>query len=712
MNKKPDSKQWFSVRNAAKGVVEVLIYDQIGKDYWSDEGVGAKDFAEALKEIPATSNILVRINSPGGNMWDGLAISALLKQRGDKVTCCVDGIAASIASIIAISGSQCQMAANSLLMIHNPTALCMGEADDMREMADMLDKHRDVLANAYQSKSGKAVADIVQAMDSETWMTPQEAKDFGLCDVINDEVVTTASASNFDLSVFRRVPASLRGQQAPDNKGTGLHIMNRTQILALLKKWGVTVSDTATDTELNALVEKGPPIAAAVTTPVQPTAQAHAPTNATDDLAKQVDELRRANAAERRMRLGKEIDALVAEERIPVNQREEWLNRVVADEGVLASLKMLPKPQRQEPVGISIETVDPDVKNIVAGIKELNAENESWHRGNSVSWRRVANAAVERGNRIHKHIGKLEQVYNANTIDAALQRQVILQMAIFDFVRRLTPLRQFANVLSPVPLEGTDKIEIPYYNLDTTAATDWVAGTGYVAGNTASDKIEVTINKRKYLGASFTSTEIARQPFLSVKSLMSLKAQKLASDVWTDVLSSVTLANYGAAAFTGLAATFDSNALATMKLACKTWPADGRSLFLDSAYDANLLKDAAFKYALNAASDSAVKEGRLYPRVFGFDYIENPNIPGNGQNLVGFAAFQSALAFGQAPIPPTEEVRRAGTMYDMVIDPQTGAVFEYRSFGSNNLDSTNTFVECNYGYAKGNSGAIKRIVSA
>jgi hypothetical protein len=76
-----------------------------------------------------------------------------------------------------------------------------------------------------------------------------------------------------------------------------------------------------------------------------------------------------------------------------------------------------------------------------------------------------------------------------------------------------------------------------------------------------------------------------------------------------------------------------------------------------------LLKDVSFKHALNAASDSAIKEGRLFPRVFGFDYAEYPTIPANAENLVGFAVFKSAILAAFAPVPPLEEVRRAGTEY-------------------------------------------------
>ena len=138
----------------------------------------------------------------------------------------------------------------------------------------------------------------------------------------------------------------------------------------------------------------------------------------------------------------------------------------------------------------------------------------------------------------------------------------------------------------------------------------------------------------------------------------------------------------------------------------------GRSLFVDSSIDQALLKDTSFKHALNAASDSAVKEGRLYPRVFGFDYVENPNIPSNSENLIGFAAFQNAILFASSPIAPSDDVIRAGTMYELAIDPMTGVALEYRAFGSNVLDRSERYIEVNYGYDKGLGTALKRLVTA
>jgi hypothetical protein len=98
--------------------------------------------------------------------------------------------------------------------------------------------------------------------------------------------------------------------------------------------------------------------------------------------------------------------------------------------------------------------------------------------------------------------------------------------------------------------------------------------------------------------------------------------------------------------------------------------------------------------------------------VFGFDYVELPTIPGNSENLTGFAVHPSAILVATAPIPPTEEVRRAGTSYEFVTNPETGVSLELRSFGNPTLDRGEHYIECNYGFALGNANALKRITSA
>lgn len=199
-------KKWFTIQNKADTEpVEILIYDQIGKDWFSGDGIAAKDFAEALKEIPKDRQIMVGINSPGGNVWDGLAIYHQLKARGDKVTTRVDGIAASIASVIALAGAVVQMPKNALLMIHRAWGVAVGNAADMLKLADDLTKHDGVIASIYSDKNGKDWKENLEAMEQETWFNGEEAHDFGLVDEVTD---TVAMAANFDLSRFKHAPNS------------------------------------------------------------------------------------------------------------------------------------------------------------------------------------------------------------------------------------------------------------------------------------------------------------------------------------------------------------------------------------------------------------------------------------------------------------------------------------------------------------------------
>ncbi len=711
--------KWFSVRNSddATKPVEMLIYDHIGKDWFSNDGVGAKDFAEALKAIPADREIKVLINSPGGNVWDGLAIYHQLQARRDKVTTRVDGVAASIASIIAMAGKETQVPKNALMMIHDPTGIEMGTAEDMRKMADALDKHKDVLAGIYQAKSGLPMTQIARMMSDETWMTGSEAMGHKLCDTLLDEVSISA-VSTFDFSRFRRVPKALTNKEKPASLPASLpqDTMNKKDILAMLKKHGVKIADDATDEQIMAALEtlREPAPPAPIAPPAAQADPAVAALNTTvANITAQLDK-------ERRGRIEAAIQAAITEDKIPANQKDNWVKRAMADEAVLNDLNALtPKPPGAAPITAIVSTVNDSVEDTFKAYGRFLEPMKAWQRGNTVKPQELASASTARGafwNTVRSRILPIMNV-GVNTVDATLKRDVILQEIIVDFVRRLLPLRLFATNFGNVPLEGTNKVQVPFYDLDATGSTSWVAATGYAATDTVTDNREITIGSlaadgdRLYQGLSFTSEEIARQPFLNILQLAKLKAEKLASDIVTDVLGIVTAANFGAAAKIEPAAAFDSDDVIDLKLACKTWPEMGRGLILDSAYDANLLKDVSFKHALNAASDSAIKEGRLFPRVIGFDYTEINTLPANGENLVGFAVFRSAILFAQAPVPPVQEVRNAGTQYQIVTDPITGISFEYRQFGDNTLDTGKHFIEASYGFAKGNANALKRITS-
>ena len=193
-------KTWFEMKAAASGEkhTEVMIFDEIG--LW---GITAKDFATALKEIPEDHAITVRINSPGGSVFDGYAIFNALKARSAQITTKIEGLAASMASVIALAGSKVTAAANSIVMIHNPWSGVAGDSDDLRKMADLLDKLTGQLVGIYAAKTGLPEGEVRAAMDAETWFTGSEAKEWGLVDEVTDEIQVAAS---FDTSRFRNAP--------------------------------------------------------------------------------------------------------------------------------------------------------------------------------------------------------------------------------------------------------------------------------------------------------------------------------------------------------------------------------------------------------------------------------------------------------------------------------------------------------------------------
>ena len=184
---------WLSYqpRASASEPATLQIFDQIGEDWFGGSGISAKAFSDALQSV-GPGPLVVEINSPGGNVWDGLAIYNMLRGRQSPVTTRVVGIAASIASIIALAGDTIEMADASLFMIHDPSGMVAGTSEDMRKMANALDQHAEILAGIYVKRTGKTSAQIRAAMSAETWFTAQEAIQFGLADKSTEQLAMAA----------------------------------------------------------------------------------------------------------------------------------------------------------------------------------------------------------------------------------------------------------------------------------------------------------------------------------------------------------------------------------------------------------------------------------------------------------------------------------------------------------------------------------------
>ena len=190
-------KSWYSIRARTSGT-EVLIYDEIGA-----YGVTAKGFLAELGALPDDAAIDLRLNSPGGSVFDAVAIYNALKRHPGEITVWIDGIAASAASYIAMAGDTIVMPENAFLMIHDPSGLVMGTAEDMRSTAEALDKVKGSLTQGYAAKSGKSDDEIATLMAAETWLDAQDALDLGFIDRIAEPVKLAAS---FDVARFRNAP--------------------------------------------------------------------------------------------------------------------------------------------------------------------------------------------------------------------------------------------------------------------------------------------------------------------------------------------------------------------------------------------------------------------------------------------------------------------------------------------------------------------------
>lgn len=207
---------WYRIANsAAGGSTTVSIYDEIG--YF---GVTAQDFIGDLNAVQGP--IELHLSSPGGDVFDGIAIYSALKQRGD-VTVIVDSLAASIASVIAMAGDKVLMGPGSQMMIHDGFAMGIGNAADMRELADLLDKQSDNIAGIYADKTGTPAADWRAAMQKESWYTAQEAVDAKLADgLVGSTPAAAPVAASWDLSIFARFSPANAVDNSPWDGGKAM----------------------------------------------------------------------------------------------------------------------------------------------------------------------------------------------------------------------------------------------------------------------------------------------------------------------------------------------------------------------------------------------------------------------------------------------------------------------------------------------------------
>lgn len=229
------------IRFAAKGnkAAEILLYGDVGEGWWG--GISAQQFASELKALGPVDTLDLRINSLGGDVFDGLAIYRLLVDHSATITTHIDGTAASIASVIAMAGKDILIGESSSMMIHAAWGIAVGNAKALRATADRMDNESSSIASIYAARSGRPLATILDLMDAETWFYGQEAVDAGLATSVaeNMRLAARAGGGAWASQIIGRITERMRSAVAAP--GQHLHPANndaRAQVESMRARIG------------------------------------------------------------------------------------------------------------------------------------------------------------------------------------------------------------------------------------------------------------------------------------------------------------------------------------------------------------------------------------------------------------------------------------------------------------------------------------------
>lgn len=214
--RKPNNKKFWNFKALDEKMGELTLYGEISDISWWGDEVTPKQFKEDLDALGDIDVLNVYINSPGGDVFAGQTIHSILKRHQAKVNVYVDGLAASIASVIAIAGDTVTMPRNAMMMIHNPWTIAIGNAEEFRKLADDLDKIGESLIEAYLSKVNVERDKLIELMNAETWLTAEECKDYGFCDEIEEAKQVAACVNRELLTKYKKTPAKLLATNEPN----------------------------------------------------------------------------------------------------------------------------------------------------------------------------------------------------------------------------------------------------------------------------------------------------------------------------------------------------------------------------------------------------------------------------------------------------------------------------------------------------------------
>lgn len=653
-------KTWFRFQNADDGGHEILIMDEIGA--W---GVTAKDFLAELKTVPYGRKITVGINSPGGDVFDGMAVFNGLNRR-KNVTTRIDGVAASIASVIAMAGKQVIAPENAMLMIHDPSGITAGTAKDHEKTAAVLDKIRDQIAGVYERKTGMDLEDVKTAMAEETWYTAGEAKDAGLVDEVTDAVTVT---NKFDLSRFRNAPASADSDAKPQ----------------------ADLSAQQTDNAMSKTTVAEPPKADPPKdkTAIEPKAVAKDNDTAIkarlDEQAKELAELKLARAEAL-------VDGAISEGKIKADARRSFVDMAQNrfDEIKLMLDSVIRVPGTEPLQGGRAQ----DMGNIVDNFEELatmGAKINFWRKNREELW----DASFQR-------------YRNSNTLGGMYTK--LVSVAAVDYLGAVfAPLNAISKNFLPTGASAGDGV---LTRIPTAIAAQATQTTGYAAIDATSTAVTVTfnVNNNVSIGIDDVENAFVGGPRVFQDTFLDPMIEGLAQPIWDAIWALVLAATYDQTPLVSTAANFDADDLADLsaQLSTAKCPRNNRSAILPPAYYAGVGKTTVVSDASAYGSTQPIQE-LVIPRVRGFSMYEVSAVPDNAENLGAVVLHQSAMA-AAARVPLTPDY--AGLMINNVVDPVSQIPMQFRAWYDPTVGKHMFAVTNLFGVSAAQTDALIRITTA
>jgi hypothetical protein len=586
---------------------------------------------------------VVEINSPGGNVWDGLAIYNMLRGRQAPVTTRVVGIAASIASVIALAGDSIEMAEASLFMIHDPSGMVAGTSDDMRKMANALDQHAEILAGIYTKRTGKTSAQIRAAMTAETWFTAQEAIQFGLADKTTEQLAMAACWH--PRAVTKTAPETVRSnlrrgleQYAEGLAGDGLEKQTVLDAEALVAGEAPTEDKIRTANAWWARNERF--LEAEANTPADVAANLWGGAAGRDwfkALYAQL-EVEEGETTDKTLSTGSTNAADDGATTAPTSQQTP--HNMTDSNTVVAAAPSAPTALDIDAIVAKAVAAAISAKTITAApapepvapvrIENLGNALLEKHKGFQAGADRrkflVANhSELLRQSAIHAP-------QNANTFASGLVVDYLADAVITVAATRLALVSAFSRNVGLDNLRPRASVQVKKYTTGTAAQTNptsWETNNDSTLAATA-----VTVNQ---ISKNFTVTQQELNQGFMLSDLAAGSADLFAYGI-SDVLTALMVSgNYGTAVTIGTAANFDTSDLPAILALAKNYRS--KNLILDGGHIARL----QFSAASNTFPDSRLEllaNGR-----FGFDVVaENNRWTSAETNTAGFVCGPDAIA--------------------------------------------------------------------